>query len=749
MYFDTQTSKFTIAAATPLSRALVTLASAPGHTLFVLNQAQKVVGIIDDTAVRAWVGGQQVFDSEVPVDQVARKAILTAPADASRVRIQTLLAQQPFVPLIDQWGKLVSVARDDRGALSIDSVAVSTQAPVCIIAEIGNNHNGDVALAKRMVDAAIHAGADMVKFQLRDLSTMHRNKGVANDASADLGDQYTLDLLSKFQLTTEEHFEIYDYVRAKGAVPLCTPWDLVSLERLEKYGMPAYKVASADFTNHELLERLALTGKPLLCSTGMTTEEEIQLSVSLLKKHGAQYVLLHCNSTYPAPMKDINLKYMSRLATIGESLVGYSSHEHGTAAVVAAVALGARVIEKHFTLDKTMEGNDHRVSLLPEEFALMVQQIRDVEAALGTSDERMLTQGEKMNREVLGKSLIINTALSAGQTIEESMVEVKSPGQGLAPYHKRVLIGRTAVRNFVPGDFFFPQDIGGSSSLAKKYAFSRPFGLPVRYHDFEQLLPQSNFDLIEFHLSYKDLDVELSKYLRGTYDIDFLVHAPELFANDHTLDLCTADEVYRQRSIQEMQRVIDVTRALKKYFPKTQVPRIITNAGGFTESSHVDDSKKKELYARLADSLSKLDREGVEVIIQTMPPFPWHFGGQRYHNLFVDPKETAAFCAEQHVRICLDVSHTQLGAAQYGWSLVDFVEQTGPYITHLHLADSTGVDGEGLQIGEGEIDFVALANALSKYAPEASFIPEIWQGHKNNGEGFWVGLARLEKHFGA
>ncbi len=130
-----------------------------------------------------------------------------------------------------------------------------------------------------------------------------------------------------------------------------------------------------------------------------------------------------------------------------------------------------------------------------------------------------------------------------------------------------------------------------------------------------------------------------------------------------------------------------------------------------------------------------------------MPPFPWHFGGQRHHNLFVDPQDTAQFCHENGYRVCLDVSHSKLACNHHKWSFKEFIEQVGPYTAHLHIADAEGVDGEGLQIGEGEIDFPALAEYLEKAAPQASFIPEIWQGHKNEGEGFWMALERLESFY--
>ena len=151
-------------------------------------------------------------------------------------------------------------------------------------------------------------------------------------------------------------------------------------------------------------------------------------------------------------------------------------------------------------------------------------------------------------------------------------------------------------------------------------------------------------------------------------------------------------------------------------------------------------------YAAILRSLNELDLTGVEIIPQTMPPFPWHFGGQRFQNLFMDPDETRQFCDQNGYRVCLDVSHSKLACNHHKWSFVDFIKKVGPITSHLHLADASGSDGEGLQFGEGDIDVPAMGKALGEYAREASFIPEIWQGHKNDGQGFWTALDRLEPH---
>jgi N-acetylneuraminate synthase len=174
----------------------------------------------------------------------------------------------------------------------------------------------------------------------------------------------------------------------------------------------------------------------------------------------------------------------------------------------------------------------------------------------------------------------------------------------------------------------------------------------------------------------------------------------------------------------------------------------VTNVGGFTADAHHSAGRVAELYDRLSESLSRLDTGGVEIIPQTMPPFPWHFGGQRYHNLFVAPEEIVDFCERFRMRVCLDVSHSKLACNHHRWSFHEFLTSVGPYVAHLHMADASGVDGEGLQIGEGDIDWASVCAVLDSVAPTASFIPEIWQGHKNGGEGFWIALDRLETIWG-
>jgi N-acetylneuraminate synthase len=617
--------------------------------------------------------------------------------------------------------------------------------PCYVIAEVGNNHNGDFDRAIALVDAAVAAGADCAKFQMRKLDEVYRASSLSGKDD-DLAVEYTLDLLRRFELSTEQQKKIADYCAAKGIEYLCTPWDAKSVAVLEGFGVQAYKVASADLTNLPLLARLAATGKTLIVSTGMSTSDEIRTAAKFLDERNASYVLLHCQSTYPAALHNIHLRFMETLREI-HPLVGYSGHERGTAVSTAAVALGAAVIERHITLDREMEGPDHAASLEPEEFKALVTGIREVEAARGEKlAERALSQGELINRENLAKSLVAARDIEPGTVISDDDIAVKSPGQGLSPLKMPALIGKVLKRRMAADDYFFQSDLDEGAAKARRYRFDRPWGVPVRYHDTERFLEICEPDIIEFHLSYSDMERDPAAYLSGTYDLGFVVHAPELFAGSKLMDLATPDETLRRYSLEQTQAVIDITRGLKKFFPKTKRPPIVANIGGFTMDEPLPPEEKAERYRIFAQSLKELDMDGVELTPQTMAPFPWHFGGQRHQNIFIFPEESAAFCAKHDLRMCVDISHTKLAANHFGFDFAQGLAQLGPHTAHLHFGDAKGLDGEGLQVGEGEIDFDEIGQVLRKHAPEASFIPEIWQGHKNMGEGFWTALERLEGH---
>ena len=716
--------------------------------IFIVSEHSKLLGSLSDGDVRRWLISEDNVDLCQPVSDVMNKDVNYVGLNADKSQIlDNFKSGVECVPILDKTGHLVKLAFKNSEGFCVGNKIISEGTGSFIIAEIGNNHQGCIKRAKELVDHAVSAGVDCVKFQMRNVKELYKESDGDKNASFDLGAQYTMDLLSKFQLSSKELLEVFDYAKSKDIIPLCTPWDLDSLAVLEDYGMEAYKVASADFTNFELLEALALTRKPFFCSTGMSTESEIKETVDHLDQLGANYVLLHCNSTYPTPFKDVNLKYINRLRKISGRLVGYSGHERGIFVPIAAVALGALVIEKHITVDKNLEGTDHKVSLLPYEFSEMVKQIRQLEEGLGSdSAAREVTQGEMLNRENLAKSLVANAFIKEGEIITRDMVMVKSPGQGLQPNKLNLLVGRKANRNIEKDGFFYMTDIVGQVEKRSDYKFNRPFGVPVRYHDFRGIVENTNLDFVEFHLSYGDLEINLDDYFSGEERIGFAIHSPELFSGDHILDLASDDNEYRARSIKELERVIKITKKVGGFFPKTKRPVIVVNAGGWDQKGFITTEDKTRKYNLVSDSLKKVDTSSVTIAIQTMPPFPWHFGGQSYHNLFVSADDIVEFCSNNpEIKICLDISHTMMSCNYYGWDLKEFIEKIANYNVHMHVVDAKGIDGEGVEIGGGDVDFDEIMKLLKAVNPMVQFIPEVWQGHKNGGEGFWKALEFLEK----
>lgn len=713
--------------------------------VFCVDSNGLLKGSLSDGDFRRWIVANPDADLEVASAQVANTSVASAPLGSTTEEILELLpAGASHLPLLDDRGRLTALAINRASELRIGDHRIGENQPSFIIAEIGNNHQGDLELGRRLVDAAADAGADCVKFQLRDMDALYRQSGSASGGE-DLGAQYTLDLLAKYSLPAQELFQLFDHARDRGIEVMCTPWDLPSVQALVDYGIPAFKIASADLTNHDLLREAGRHGRPLILSTGMSREEEIRETAELVRSLGVPFAMLHCQSTYPAPFKDVNLAYMDRLEEIAQAPVGYSGHERGIHVPVAAVARGARIIEKHLTVDRSLEGNDHKVSLLPDEFSAMVQQIREVEESLGTSAERVVSTGEAMNRINLAKSLVAARPLEIGAVISESDVAVKSPGRGLQPNALPQLVGRTVRRAMAEGDFFFEGDLKETVPTGRQFQFNRPWGLPVRYHDVEALTKDCTPDFLEFHFSYKDLEIDVDSVFSQPLPMGFTTHLPDLFAGDFLVDLASQDQEHWERSIAEVQRTIDITRQLTRWFPSEQEPIMVVTMGGFTTDRHISPEERTPKYERIAEALKRLDSSGVRIAAQTLPPFPWLMGGQQYHNLFLDPRDTAEFARSTGTDLCLDISHTKLAATFLNIPFSETVELLAPHTIHLHLVDATGVDGEGVQVGEGDVDWAALAEQLDRLVPGAPFIPEIWQGHINNGEGFWTALDRLEQ----
>jgi N,N'-diacetyllegionaminate synthase len=321
---------------------------------------------------------------------------------------------------------------------------------VFIIAEAGVNHNGNLKLAKQLVDAAKESGADCVKFQ----TFVSKNLVSKNAIKAEYQKKQTnaeetqLDMLKKLELSFEDFIELSDYCSSKGIEFLSTAFDFESIEFLDKLGMNRWKIPSGDITNLPYLIKIAKLKKPIILSTGMSTMYEIQNALAVLKENGAgEITVLHCTSEYPASYSDVNLRAMLSIKEKFDVKVGYSDHTKGIEVPVAAAALGASIIEKHFTLDRNMEGPDHKASLEPNELKAMVDAIRNIESALGDG-VKLPSEVEKKNMTVARKSIIAKRDILKGEIFSEDNLTVKRPGDGISPMKWFEVLGKAASRDY-------------------------------------------------------------------------------------------------------------------------------------------------------------------------------------------------------------------------------------------------------------------------------------------------------------
>lgn len=320
---------------------------------------------------------------------------------------------------------------------------------VYIIAEAGVNHNGSFALACKLVDAAKEAGADCIKFQtFKSENLVSRSAKKAEYQKMTTGDSSQQDMLKKLELSFDEFIQLKNYCEKVGICFLSTPFDFDSIDFLDSINMPFWKVPSGEVTNLPYLLAIAKTGKPIVMSTGMCTLQEIRAAIDVLQANGAKEIkLLHCNTEYPTPFEDVNLKAMQTMRDEFQVEVGYSDHTKGIEVPIAAVSLGATIIEKHFTLDRNMEGPDHKASLEPQELAEMVCCIRNIEKALGSGD-KMPSPSEKKNIAVARKSIVAKSKIKAGDTLTENNITVKRPGTGISPMKWFEVLGTKAVKDF-------------------------------------------------------------------------------------------------------------------------------------------------------------------------------------------------------------------------------------------------------------------------------------------------------------
>jgi N,N'-diacetyllegionaminate synthase len=334
---------------------------------------------------------------------------------------------------------------------------------VFIIAEAGVNHNGSMDLAKQLIDKAVDAKVDAVKFQTFIAENVISKYAQKADYQKETtgANESQLEMVKKLQLSFDDFIALKKYAESKNIMFLSTPFDMESIDFLATLKMGLWKIPSGEITNLPYLKKIAQYNEKVIFSTGMSTLGDIEKAISILTEHGTQFSnisVLHCNTEYPTPMQDVNLKAMLTIKDAFGVAVGYSDHTLGIEIPIAAVAMGATIIEKHFTLDKNMEGPDHKASLEPEELKAMVKAIRNIEVALGTGI-KLPSASEKKNTEIARKSIHLAKDIKTGSVLHEDDLIIKRPGNGISPLLIESIIGCTVNKDLKADTLLALKDI--------------------------------------------------------------------------------------------------------------------------------------------------------------------------------------------------------------------------------------------------------------------------------------------------
>ncbi len=610
---------------------------------------------------------------------------------------------------------------------------------VYIISEIGINHNGSLETALELISSSKKAGVDAVKFQKRHIESIYSEEVLENSNNSEWSFEYLIPLLQEFELSTNDYKVIRDKCDELELDLIVTPFDVKSANFLSELGITAFKIASANMTNIPLLQECHKYHLPMLISTGMWSDNDIKKCINIYNKESFNYSLLLSQSTYPASYETLNLNYIKTLQTYS-NIVGYSGHERGIFIPIAAVAMGCKIIEKHITFDIEQNGPDHKASMLPGQWNEMVKQIRMLEMAMG--NEKKVNQAEIQNKEAFASSAVPIRDLPSGHVLIKSDVIYKAPGKGIFPHEISEYFGKVLKKDVSKDHYINKTDFEDTVSIKdwQKFNFSKIWGAKCRFHDYDEY-KVLNSPCIEFHCSQTDLDIDFKPLASSS---ELIMHAPEIF-DRKLVDICSDDEYIVKESLRILQRSIDKTIEIAKYFPKKK-PKLVMHLGGmYLNKSELTDTSI--LTRRAIENFKKLkyDKSEIDILPENLPPRPWYLGGEWFQHGFMLVEDMLEFCNYFDLGITYDICHASLYCNEFNVNLEDYTRKIMPIVKHIHISDAYGNNGEGIQIGEGSIDFDKVLNEVQKYS--FTWVPEIWSGHLHSGAGTYKCMQILNEKY--
>ena len=605
---------------------------------------------------------------------------------------------------------------------------------VKVIAEIGINHKSDEAIAKELIDYAHISECWAIKFQYRKLEGFYIN-------TQEIGDELINEQLKNNYLNLKQIKALTTYAKNKNlkvGISFFTIEDFNEILK-SKINFDFYKIPSAEFSNTELVLKAKAENKTLILSTGGHSLVEVKNKIKSYNfKNNA--ILLHCTSNYPAEIGSQNLEAIKELKKIKNIKVGYSSHDIDYEVVFLAASLGAEFIERHITLNKLGSGLDDSSSSELSDFVRMNKILKNYKLILGNS-KKPVNQGEVLNLQNLGTALYSKRKIHKNSTVNLDDFIIKAPRKGLTQDQIKKYISKPLLK-----DLEADEPITKSHFVKNKKLNSKDFdfldlhniSIPIRFHDMEDIFQEFKIRNYEFHLSYKDvsnISLSMLKKKHGLFENKiFSYHLPDYINSHQLFDPLSKDTFIRKESIKILNKVIKISEVASK---EAKNPII------FISSLSQNDYFDKDLFfSKLKIFIDELhEKSNIFFLPQWLPKKAWYFGGTYDINLF-STIEDIDYIKKYNIQICLDIAHLIMSAnaASDDWKL--WLKKLMPFSKHIHVSDSYGIDGEGVEFGKGE-----LGNPKKIMSSNQVKVLEIWQGHLNQFEGFKSAVKTLRSYY--
>lgn len=617
---------------------------------------------------------------------------------------------------------------------------------VYFIAEIGKACNGDLAYCRQLLEECKKAGVNAVRFHHFFLEESVYRDVLKKNTERAWSFKLQLPFLKEALFSEEDYASILRWTQLLDLDLVATPWDHKSLQLFAKLGVTHYKVNSINVMNIPLVKAILQLGHRAYLSTGGLSEGDIQKLCLKLNLSNHNVALLHAALAYPAPLNIINIRAIEIMKKYHPE-VGYSSNDMTQVASLMACALGATVIDKHVHLENP-RAELHKASIAIKQFAEEINNIQEMRELM-TRKIKQESRGEMVNHELLSKSLVLNNDLCKGSALNEEDLTLQLPSKGMTGKEWFEVVGKEVVCDLKKGNYLYSANLKRPEVVTKSLkGFSSipgKKGVVVCLKDIDEMVDGRDVDYVEVHYVASDLDKE---DVCKEYDLDLVVHLPE-YAEGRLLDLSSHDKSLRLLSIKVINKVMQKARKLKSHFKRCEGPlKFVVHPGTLTYL--LPDINAKEQYALFHDSLSQMDASGLEILIENMTPFAWFLREdwspkQGMSNSFLDAGDIAQFCEEYNLSMCLDVCHAKLWCNHANKDLYSYMKIVRPFVKHLHFSDCTGIDGEGLQVGKGEINWQEICEVFDDY--EYGWTPEIWNGHMDHGEKFYEAHDQLNQEF--